>query len=335
MLISAPAELGGWSLAVLVAAALLLDRLIGDPPWLYRLLPHPVAAIGQFIDFLDQRLNRATDPPARRRHAGVATTVLVVAMAGAAGIFLHGLISLLPGPWAMAIEALLASTLIAHRGLRDHVRAVGRALGQNLGEARIAVARIVGRDPASLDRAGIARAAIESLAENFSDGVVAPVFWYVLLGLPGLCAYKAINTLDSMIGHRNRRHQDFGRAAARLDDLINWLPARLSGLIFVVATALTDRQAAARAWYVMRRDAPKHRSPNAGWQEAAVAGALGLALAGPRRYADRTIQDHWMGDGRRDANADDIAAALALLDRGWWLLFGTVVLIAVILRASL
>jgi len=335
MLTDGLAELGGWSVAVLVAAALLLDRLIGDPPRLYRALPHPVAAMGGLVAYLDRRLNRSTDSAVKRRRAGAAVAVLVVAFAATAGLMIHGLVAMLPTPWALSIEAVLASTLFAHRGLRDHVRAVGRALAQSLGEARLAVACIVGRDPASLDRAGVARAAIESLAENFSDGVVAPAFWYLLLGLPGLCAYKAINTLDSMIGHRTPRHQDFGRFAARLDDLANWLPARLSGLVFVAAAALTDGRAARRAWRGMRRDAPKHRSPNAGWQEAAVAGALGLALAGPRRYADRTIDDHWMGDGRRDADTDDIAAALALLNRAWWLLFGTVVLIAIILPASL
>jgi adenosylcobinamide-phosphate synthase len=216
----------------------------------------------------------------------------------------------LPGGWVL--EAVLASTLIAYRGLYDRVRAVAEALDLGLAEARAAVAHIVGRDPLRLDAAGVARAAAESLAENFSDGVVAPLFWFALLGLPGLCAYKAVNTLDSMIGQRNPRYEMFGKAAARLDDALNWIPARLAGLLLVAAAAILPEARARDAWRAVRRDAGKHRSPNAGWQEAALAGALGFALAGPREYPDGPVEDAWMGDGRADLDAADLRAALRL-----------------------
>lgn len=216
----------------------------------------------------------------------------------------------LPGGWIL--EAVLASTLIAFRGLHDHVRAVAEALDLGLAEARTAVAHIVGRDPARLDAPGVARAAAESLAENFSDGVVAPLFWFALLGLPGLCAYKAVNTLDSMIGHRNPRYEKFGKAAARLDDALNWIPARLAGLLLVAAARLLPEARAGDAWRVVRRDAGKHHSPNAGWQEAALAGALGFRLAGPREYPDGPVDDAWMGDGHAELDAAALRAALRL-----------------------
>jgi adenosylcobinamide-phosphate synthase len=204
------------------------------------------------------------------------------------------------------------------------VQAVARGLGEGLDQARAAVAQVVGRDPESLDAPGVARAAVESLAENFSDGVVAPVFWFLVAGLPGLAAYKAVNTLDSMIGHRDARHRAFGKAAARLDDVVNWLPARLAGLIYVAAAALLPGARAGRAWTAMWRDAPKHRSPNAGWQEAALAGALGFALAGPRRYGDEIVEDPWMGDGRRELTAADLGRALRLYLAAGLLLAGLV-----------
>jgi adenosylcobinamide-phosphate synthase len=198
------------------------------------------------------------------------------------------------------------------------VRAVAAGLDQGLAEGRRAVSRIVGRDPDRLDAPAVARAAIESLAENLSDGVVAPLFWAVLLGLPGIVAYKAINTLDSMVGHKSPRHLAFGWASARADDLVNLLPARLTGLLLALAAG----RAAARAWRAMRRDAGLHRSPNAGWPEAAMAGALGLRLAGPRVYGGNRVEDAWMGDGRAEATAADIRRGLGLAWRAWALLLG-------------
>jgi adenosylcobinamide-phosphate synthase len=216
-------------------------------------------------------------------------------------------------PFGLLFVALAASTLIAQRSLRQHVTDVARALEQDGLEAgRRAVARIVGRDTGVLDEAGVARAAIESLAENFSDGVVAPVLWLIIGGLPGAALYKAINTADSMIGHRTPRFEAFGWAAARLDDLVNLPASRLTALLIVAAAVMHGDAAAGPAWRAVVRDAPKHRSPNAGYPEAAMAGALGLSLAGPRVYGGVAVDDAAMGQGRRDATAADIRRALAL-----------------------
>ncbi len=303
--LSAPAFL---LLAALLAMA--TDALLGDPDWLYRRVPHPVAALGRLIVLGDDRFNRESLADELRFERGVALTAAVVLLVAAMGFVLSIVTASVPGGWI--VEGLLASTLIAFRGLYDHVAAVARGLARSLPEGRAAVAHIVGRDPDALDRAGVARAAIESTAENFSDGVVAPVFWYLLLGLPGLLAYKAINTLDSMLGHHAPRYEAFGRAAARLDDAINWLPARLAGGLFVAAAVFVPGASAGNAWRVMLRDAPRHRSPNAGWQEAAVAGALDFSLAGPRHYPDEVVDDNWMGDGRANLDAADARAALRL-----------------------
>jgi adenosylcobinamide-phosphate synthase len=205
------------------------------------------------------------------------------------------------------------AVLLAQRSLYDHVLAVAHALEDGgLTAAREAVAHIVGRDVGALDEAGVARAAIESLAENFSDAVVAPIFWLVLAGLPGIALYKAINTADSMIGHRTARHTDFGWAAARLDDLVNLPASRLAALLLIAASVLRRDGSARRAWRTVRRDAAKHRSPNAGYPEAAMAGTLDLSLAGPRAYGGVAVEDALMGDGRREAEAKDIDRALAL-----------------------
>ncbi|MEQ8357574.1 MAG: adenosylcobinamide-phosphate synthase CbiB [Kiloniellaceae bacterium] len=315
-----------WQGAAPILAVLLLamatDLVVGDPKWLYRLVPHPVALIGGGIAVLSRRLNRQNLPRARRILLGAVCTALVVAAAGGLGVVLHGLLAGLPFGWI--VEGLLASSLLAFRGLYDAVRAVARALAESLEAARSAVAHIVGRDPASLDLFGVARAAAESAAENFSDGFVAPVFWFLLLGLPGLLAYKAVNTLDSMIGHRDARYEAFGKVAARLDDAVNHVPARLAGLLIVLAALLLPGASAAGAWRAMRRDAPRHRSPNAGWQEAALAGALGLALAGPRHYGGQPVEDHWMGDGRSAVTAADLARVLDLYLAAGALLFAAV-----------
>ena len=288
---------------VVLLVALAIDAAVGDPRW----LPHPVSGLGRLIALLDKGWNRPGRP---RAVLGALTTLLVVGLAVAIAVGIS--LVLRRFDWGWLVEAALAATLIAFRGLHDHVRRVAAGLDDGLEAGRAAVGHIVGRDPGSLDEAGIARAAIESAAENFSDGTVAPVFWFLLLGLPGLAGYKAINTLDSMIGHRTERHADFGKSAAWLDDAVNWLPARLAGLLIVLAAFVltgTHGRAALRA---MVRDAPKHRSPNAGWPEAAMAGALGLALAGPRVYGSQEIADVWMGDGRPDAGAGDIRRALRL-----------------------
>jgi len=305
----------------IVLLALLADAALGDPRWLYRAVPHPVVLIGRLIAAGEAIWNDPRTAPHRRFRLGMALSLLVIGIAAGLAWALERALAGLP--WGWLGLALAASSLIAFRGLHDRVRAVATALDRNLGEARAAVGEIVGRDPDSLDAPGVARAAAESLAENFSDGVVAPVFWFLLLGLPGLAACKAVNTLDSMIGHRSARYADFGRFAARLDDAVNWLPARLAGGLFVLAAALLPGAGARTAWRTMLRDAPKHRSPNAGWQEAALAGALGFALAGPRRYAGTLVEDHWMGQGRIHLGAADLRKALRLyLLAGAWVAGG-------------
>ena len=293
-----------------VLAALLIDAATGDPPWLYRRVPHPVAMLGKLVELAERFLYTAS-PRWLCALAGAATVAAVAGAGAAAGWSID---RFLVERWTQGwvLEAAIASTLLAFRGLHDHAGAVARGLDRSLDAGRDAVSHIVGRDPTSLDEAGVARGAIESIAENFSDGVVAPLFWYALAGLPGLFACKAVNTLDSMVGHRTERYLHFGAAAARLDDLVNWLPARLAGLYFVAAAFLLPGANGGGAWRVMIRDAGRHRSPNAGWQEAAVAGALGFALAGPRRYRHETVDDAWMGDGRASLGAGDIRRSLHL-----------------------
>jgi len=294
-----------------IAGALLIEAACGYPDALYRAVGHPVTWIGGAIGWLDGRLNTPPVGGARGRAIGAFGLAMLLLGVGIAGwevqsVVLHAL----PRGAALPVLALVASTLLAQRSLWQHVRAVEHGLRTSLDAGRAAVSHIVGRNPASLDSAGVARAAIESLAENFSDGVVAPALWGVLLGLPGILLYKAINTADSMIGHRTPRHAAFGWAAARLDDLVNLPASRLAALLVTAAAMMrADPAGAARA---VRRDARAHRSPNAGWPEAAMAGALGLRLAGPRVYGSERVEDGWMGDGRPEATADDIAAALRL-----------------------
>ncbi|QUS41057.1 cobalamin biosynthesis protein [Tardiphaga alba] len=292
----------------LVVAALLLDAVIGDPDWLWRRAPHPVVWIGNGIGWLEQRLNRETWSKQARKLAGVLTVIVLVSIALLVGAFIS---DLLHGHWlGLLVEALIASLLIAQRSLYQHVARVHHAFAEGgLPAARKAVAMIVGRDPERLDDAGVARAAIESTAENFSDGIVAPVFWLALLGLPGLIAYKAINTADSMIGHRTDRYVDFGWAAARLDDLVNLVPARLSGVLVAFAAPVI-RGSIVTSLKTMLRDARKHRSPNAGWPESAMASALGIALSGPRVYAEGAANEPYLNADGRVAEPDDIRRAL-------------------------
>jgi adenosylcobinamide-phosphate synthase len=311
--------LSAWTIDVLIAsgglfiviAALAFDALIGDPEWLWSRLGHPVSLIGAFIDTLDHTFNKEDQSPQQRRSAGIASTTALVVVAAAVGALIQTIAMQLPG--GNIIIALIASVFIAQRSLYRQVGEVRAAFARGgLTEARDAVAMIVGRDPQNLDEAGVCRAAIESCAENFSDGVVAPVFWLALLGLPGLIAYKAINTADSMIGHRTERYGSFGWASARLDDLVNLIPARLSALLLAAAAPIAGGSIG-KSFTVVRRDASKHRSPNAGWPESAVAGALGLALAGPRRYAGHVVDDPFLNaEANQNAVPDDIGRALDL-----------------------
>jgi adenosylcobinamide-phosphate synthase len=290
---------------------MMIELCAGYPQALWRAIGHPVTWIGHLITALDRLLNRDTADAHRRQYAGILAILLLVAIVGSITFIVER--ELLRLPFGLIAVAVIASTLIAQRSLHQHVADVATALEQGgVIAGRAAVARIVGRDPQTLDAAGVARAAIESLAENFADGVVAPVFWMAIAGLPGAALYKAINTADSMIGHRTPRHEAFGWAAAQLDDLVNLPASRLSALLLVAAAALNKNASAAAAWRAVVRDAARHRSPNAGYPEAAMAGALGLSLSGPRVYGGVKIDDAMMGDGRRDATATDIRQALIL-----------------------
>lgn len=294
---------------ILLLLALAIDAVAGEMPLVFRVLPHPVKLIGQAIARGERKLNRSWRSERDRTVRGAVFLLLMLAGAVLIGRAVTLLGQAVPRGWLL--ELVLTAVLLAQRSLYDHVRAVQAALRRGgLPAGRQAVAMIVGRDPNSLDEHGVARAAIESCAENFSDAVVAPVFWYVIAGFPGLLVYKTVNTLDSMIGHRNDRYRAFGMAAARCDDLLNLAPARLSGLIISVAALFVPQASPQRALRVMIRDARHHRSPNAGWPEAAMAGALDLALAGPRQYPGLIVNDRWIGDGRARAEAGDIGRAL-------------------------
>ncbi|OYX42729.1 MAG: cobalamin biosynthesis protein CobD [Rhodobacterales bacterium 32-67-9] len=292
--------------AAIMIVALGMDALIGWPPRLYALIGHPVTWIGALIGAFDRWINLDGGDERARRIAGVITAFVVI---GIVTTFAWLAEAQLPGGWRGAIlGGILAWPLIAMRSLREHVEAVAKPLvAGDLGAARRKVAMIVGRDPNQLDREGVARAAIESLAENTSDGIVAPVFWGAIFGLPGIAAYKAINTLDSMIGHRNERYAAFGWASARIDDVVNLIPARLTGLFFAIVST-RPRAAMATMW----RDARQHRSPNAGWPEAALAGALDIRLSGPRSYGAREEKEPWVNPHAADPVPEDIGRALRL-----------------------
>lgn len=285
--------------------ALLIDAVIGEPRVIWDRIPHPAVLMGRAVGFLDNMLNSG----AGRLVKGVVAMVLLVALALAIGVGFQAL------PDKGVLSVVIAAILLAHRSLVSHVNDVARALGEGIEAGRRSVALIVGRDTETMDESDVSRAAIESAAENFSDGVVAPAFWFLLFGVPGLLVYKIVNTADSMIGHLDERHTLFGWAAARLDDVLNWAPARITaGLI-----ALVGRKRG--IWDLVREDAQFHRSPNAGWPEAAMAGSLGVALAGPRSYGGQKTHDAFMnGGGRKSLTAQDIRAATKLIWRAWFIL---------------
>jgi adenosylcobinamide-phosphate synthase len=304
--------------------AMAIDAALGWPERLFQTIGHPVTWLGRLIDVADANWNRDSDPPALRRGAGVIAALVVVALAaGLAWIVQAQLVA----AWSrIVIAGILAWPLVALRSLYDHVSAVARPLQSgDIAAAKSAVARIVGREPDRLDEAGIARASIESLAEGTSDGIVAPLFWGAIFGLPGIVGYKAINTLDSMIGHRTPRHEAFGWAAARIDDVANFIPARLTGLLFAF---LSERRRV--AMWCMICDGPRHRSINAGWPEAAMAGALDVRLSGPRIYHGQLTDEPWLNAGARDPLAAEIGQALTLYRRAMWLLAVVLVILAVV-----
>lgn len=311
-----------WLLAPL---ALLIERFAGYPPPLFKLIGHPVTWMGALINWFEARLNTG----ANRRLKGVVMLILLLLTGLAISLLILAVTRRIPFGWVL--EAILASSLIAQKELGRAVKAVADRLAVSLEYGRTAVSHIVGRDPHVLDEAGVARAAIESLAESTSDGIVAPLFWLLIGGLPGIVLYKAASTADSMVGHKNERYAEFGWASARFDDLVNWIPARLTAMLIAGAAFLTPRTDPEHAWSTALRDAGKHASPNAGWPEAAFAGALGLQLGGPRAY-DGEIHDlPAFGDGRSELKSGDILSALVLYWAAMNLLLGLVIAIGLLL----
>lgn len=312
---------------IILSLALIFDRVVGDPPLLWQKVPHPVVLFGRAISWGEKRFNDRSLPDATRRRNGVWLVVALVAGCILIGLALENLLPVAGTAGAVA-EVIVVAVLLAQKSLADHVGAVAQGLREEgIEGGRKAVSMIVGRNPEQLDEGGVSRAAIESLAENASDGVVAPALWFLVAGLPGLFAYKFINTADSMIGHLNERYRYFGWFAAKLDDVANYIPARLTGLLAAGAAAFCKDKAAGRAALgTMWRDARLHRSPNAGWPESAFAGALGLALAGPRQYGEEKVDEPMLNAaGKRDADAGDIDAALHLFWATMSLMTGAVI----------
>ncbi len=312
----------------LAALVLVIENFVGYPPALQKLIGHPVEWIGKLINYIDEGLNDAEVSPEQNRRHGILAIVLLCAAVGIPSWILAK--TLAQHPYGWVINVVLATTLIAQKSLRDYVTAVDRALNVSITAARAEVKKIVGRDPVMLDENGVAKAAIESLAENTADGITAPIFWYAVLGLPGLIIYKAINTADSMIGHKSEKYLNFGWAAAKLDDLVNLPASRLTGFMFAAAAWISSKLDAQNALRTMWRDAGKHQSPNAGWPEAAMAGALGVRFGGPRQYDGEVVDLPFMGEGR-DVERADVSRGLELYDRALIVLLVTAVVLAMAL----
>ena len=313
------------NLLVLILA-IIVDAVAGDPRWLYSRIPHPIVVIGHQIELLDRFFNRTHYLPVTRKLLGVISVLIIISSAWLIGWLIAW--SYNQVSFGVVLQALIVSIFLAQNSLYQHVKSVAKACkADDLIDARSQISHIVGRDPNSLDQRAIGRAAIESLSENFSDGVVAPIFWYVVGGLPALIAYKALNTSDSMIGYLTDKYADFGWCAARFDDAANFIPARLSAFIITIAAFIIPSATGNRAFTTAIRDAKKHRSKNAGWPEAAMAGALGIKIAGPRNYDGILVEDAWMGDGIANVDASHIFMALriycvaCILNVFWLILF--------------
>jgi adenosylcobinamide-phosphate synthase len=316
------------------AISLLVERFVGYPNWLFRFISHPVVWMGNLISFMDEKMNTTAHVKSLSRLNGVLAMVLLCAAVWLAATAVEIICRAIP--YGFVVSALIATSLIAQKSLRDHVRNVSRGLSSSLTEGRAAVAEIVGRDTRGLNVSDVVKAALESLAENTADGIVAPVFWYAvgcltIGGLPALAVYKAINTADSMIGHKTKQHLHFGWAAAKLDDLVNLPASRLTALLFILATFFIGKDQAIKAARITWRDARRHRSPNAGWPEAAMAGALNYKFGGPRTYGGEFVKLPYMGEGRDNFIRQDIDAALKLYDKALWILFALSVIFALTL----
>lgn len=314
---------------VMAAFALVIEYFIGYPQSLQRAIGHPVEWIGKMIAYLDEGLNDPDAEDSDQRNHGIFAVAALCISVGVPALLAEKL--LLSFQYGWIINTLLATAFIAQKSLRDHVTAVARTLPQSIVSARKEVAKIVGRDPSTLDESGVAKAALESLAENTADGITAPIFWFAIAGLPGIIIYNAINTADSMIGHKSEKYLHFGWAAAKLDDLVNLPASRITGLLFAGAAWFKSKTCAQTALNSMWRDAGKHQSPNAGWPEAAMAGALDLRFGGPRNYDGEMVQLAYMGDGRKQMTATDIYQGLELYDRALLILLAVAAALALIL----
>ena len=317
---------------MILLGALILDWFLGEPKIIWSRIPHPVVLFGKAVAAADKSLNLATDEPSKQYRKGALAICLLIFGAYFSAIFVEWLFAYF-GPIGGILECIIVFVFLAQSSLFDHVKAVADGLRQDgLDGGRKAVGLIVGRNPEYLDEKGVCRASIETLAENFSDGVVAPAFWYGVFGLPGLFVYKMINTADSMIAYRSEKYLNFGRVAAQIDDLANWLPARLSvGLIAFGALFVGGVETTKNSVSTALRDAGLHRSPNAGWPEAAMAGAVNIALGGPRKYAHESVSQAFInGSGRRDLSAGDIEISLGFFRAACFALWGAVLLITLI-----
>ena len=309
------------NMLVCIIIALTIDRIIGWPDWLFRRVSHPVVLIGSLISFCEKTFNNANTTASIRRFWGIITVLIVTGVCLLVALFISSLIP--DNRLGIILTSLLIWPWIAAKSLNEHVEKVALALSKADSEsARTAVSMIVGRNAKTLNDSGIARASLESLSENTSDGVIAPLFWAAILGIPGLFVYKAINTMDSMIGYRTQAYEAFGWAAAKLDDIVNFLPARLTGTIYVL-TATNPIY----SFGIMWRDAKKHRSPNAGWPEAGFAAALNVRLSGPRNYEGALSDDEWLHEEGEDPSSKDIFLGLKLYNR----LLNWVTLLSIIL----
>ena len=321
---------------IILLIALVLDWYVGEPEFLWSRLPHPVVLFGKAVSFFDRSFNNPEKSDEQQYKSGALSIGFLICASVGAGVLLDFLFSLIY-PIGLVLEALVVFFLLAQKSLADHVRAVAIGLKEEgIEGGRRAVAMIVGRDPELLDRNGICRAAIESAAENFSDGVLAPAFWYAIFGLPGIIAYKMINTADSMIGYKSERYLHFGRAAARIDDFANWLPARVSVLVICGAALLVRGKIAMQNGFAIAfRDSGLHRSPNAGWPEGTMAGAIGIALGGPRVYAHETVEQAWINSpGKRDLDVSDIEACMDVFSRSCHVLWAVVASLALMVMVS-
>lgn len=318
--------------SLIAPLALAIERRLGYPQKLADTIGHPVVWFGKLISFCETRLNTDARTGPQRKLAGLVALALLLLCVLIVTVGIRTILSWLPFGWLA--EMLLATAFLAQKELGRAVEAVSEALRQSLSAGREAVSHVVGRDPQALDEAGVARAAVETLAESTSDGVVAPWFFLVLFGLPGIALYKAVNTADSMIGHLNDRYRDYGWAAARLDDVLNWIPARLTAMLITIACFFVPGASPSKAWATARRDARKHESPNAGWPESAFAGALGFQLGGPRSYDGEMVDLPAFGTGKAALGASDIMLALLLYRRTLDVLLAASALLALMLWIS-